>query len=138
MAKISGLGAQVQVADAVPTVRDISNDITDFTLATPVNLQDTTGLDKSAHERLALLRDMTISLKGIFNSAAGLSHIVFSTVTTSAVARSTAVAPTSNHSTPLLTCNVLYSTYNITRGADGALTWQADGSLADGTTPTWS
>jgi hypothetical protein len=138
VAKISGLGAQVQVADAVPTVRDISNDVTDWTLATPVNLQDITGIDKSAHERLALLRDMTVSLKGIFNSAAAFSHIVFSTVTTTAVARSTAIAPTSNHGTPLLTCNVLYSTYNITRAADGALTWQADGSLADGAVPTWS
>lgn len=122
----------------MPTVRDISNDVTDFNFATPVNLQDITGVDKSAHERLALLRDMTISLKGIFNSAANLSHVVFSTVTTTAVARSTAVAPTSSHSSPLLTCNVLYSTYAITRGADGALTWQADGSLADGAIPTWS
>lgn len=138
MAKTSGLGAQIQVADAVPTVRDISNDVTDFTLSTPVALQDITGVDKSAHERLALLRDMTVSLKMIFNAAAGLSHVVFSTVTTTAVPRSTAIAPTSAHSSPLLTCNVLYSTYGVTRGADGALTTQADGSLADGAIPTWA
>ena len=138
MAKVSGLGAQIKIADAVPTVRDISNDVTDFTLATPVNLQDITGVDKSAHERLALLSDMTVSLKGIFNSVAAHAHIVFSTVTTSAVARSTSVAPTSNNSTPILVCNCLYSTYSVPRGADGALTWQADGSLADGAVPTWA
>lgn len=138
MAKISGLGATITVADAVPTVRTISNDVSDFTLATPVAMQTITGVDKSAIERLALLRDMTISLKGTFNSAAGLSHVVFSTITTTAVNRATAVFPTSNGSTPTLAANLLYHAYNVTRAAGGELTWQADGSLGDGAIPTWA
>lgn len=138
MAKTSGLGATITVADSGGTSRTISNDVTDFTLATPVNLQDITGVDKSAHERLALLRDLNVSLKMIFNSAANLSHAVFSTITTSPNNRATSIYPTSNGSTPVMTANLLYSAYNLTRGADGALTTQADGSLADGAVPTWA
>jgi len=138
VAKTSGLGAQIQVADSGGTQRDISNDVTDWTLSTPVALQDITGNDKSAHEKLALLRDLTVSLKMVFNSAANMSHAVFSTITTSPNNRATTIYPTSNHSTPVMTANVLYSAYNLTRGADGALTTQADGSLADGAVPTWA
>src|ERR1044071_9201878 len=102
MAKTSGLGAQITVADSGGTPRDFSNDISDFTLATPVALQDVTGIDKSAHERLALLRDLTAQLKGVCNFAANMSHAVLSSATTSAVNRAVAVFPTSNHSTPTL------------------------------------
>ena len=43
-------------ATAGPTLpRTISNDVTEFSMSTPVALQDITGVDKSAHERLALL-----------------------------------------------------------------------------------
>lgn len=138
MAKTSGLGAQITVADSGGTPRDFSNDITDFTLATPVALQDTTGLDKSAHERLALLRDLTAQLKGVCNFAANMSHAVLSTATTSAVNRACVVYPTSNHSTPTLPFSALIGSYDVSRGADGALTFQSDLSLADGTVPTWA
>jgi hypothetical protein len=138
MAKISGLGATVTVADSGGTSRTISDDVTDFTLATPVALQDVTGVDVSAHQRLALLRDLTVSLKMVFNAAGNMSHAVFSSITTSPNNRATSVYPTASGSTPVMTANLLYSAYNVTRGADGALTTQADGSLADGATPTWA
>ena len=138
MAKISGLGATIVVADSGSVARTISNDVTDFTIATPVALQDITGVDKSAHEKLALLRDLSVSLKGVFNSAASFSHAVFSTITTSATNRATSIYPTSSGSTPVMTANLLYSAYNITRSASGDLTWQADGTVADGAVPTWA
>lgn len=138
MAKTSGLGATITVADSGGSSRTISNDVTDFTLATPVALQDTTGVDKSAHEKLALLRDLTVSLKMVFNAAANMSHAVFSTITTTPNNRATSIFPTSSGSSPVMTANALYSAYNVTRGADGALTTQADGSLADGAVPTWA
>lgn len=138
MAKTSGLGATITVADAGGTPRTISNDIGDFTLATPVALQDTTGVDKSAHERLALLRDLTVQLKGVVNVAANMSHAVLSTVTTTPTARATSVYPTSSGSTPVLPANLIYGSYDITRAAAGELTWQSTGSLADGAIPTWA
>lgn len=138
MAKISGLGAKITLADSAGTPRTISNDITDFTLNTPINLQDITGVDKSAHERLALLIDLTCQLKGVCNFAANLSHAVLSTATTSPNVRALAVFPTSSAVTPTLPANVLIGSYNISRGNDGALTFQSDLSLADGAVPTWA
>jgi hypothetical protein len=138
LAKTSGLGALVSVADAGGTPRIISNDITDFSLNTPRGVQDTTGVDKSAHERLLLLADVSVSLKGVFNSAANESHAVFSTVTSGSVERATSVAPTSNNSTPILAFNALYSDYGLTRAAAGELTWQTKGDLADGAVPAWA
>lgn len=140
MAKTSGLGATVSIADAGGTPRIISNDIGDFTIATPVALQDTTGVDKYAHEKLALLRDYTLQLKGVCNFAANMSHAVLSTVTTGAgaVERATSVYPTSNGSTPVMTANLLFSSYDVARGNGGELTFSSDGSLADGAIPTWA
>ncbi len=138
MAKISGLGALVSVADAGGTARVISNDVTDFTLNTPRAVQDITGVDKSAHERLLLLADASVSLKGIFNSASNMSHAVFSTVPSTAVNRAVSIAPTSNNATPILDFNAVFSSYDITRAADGKLDWAAKGDLADGALPTWA
>jgi hypothetical protein len=138
LSKTSGLGATVSVADAGGTPRTISNDVTDFTITMPVALQDTTGVDKSAHEKLALLRDVSTQLKMVFNAAANMSHAVFSTITTTPNQRATSLYPTSSGSSPVMTFNALYSAYNLTRAAAGELTTQADGTLADGAIPTWA
>jgi len=138
LAKTSGLGALVSVADAGGTPRTISNDVTDFQLNTPRAVQDITGVDKSAHERLLLLADASVSLKGIFNSAANLSHAVLSTVSSTAVQRAVSIAPTSNNATPILNFNALFSSYDVSRGADGKLDWAAKGELSDGALPTWA
>ncbi len=138
MAKVSGLGATVTLADSGGTPRTISNDITDFTINTPIAQQDITGANKFAHERLALLSDLTCQLKGVANFAANMSHAVLSTSTTSATVRALAVFPTSNGSTPTLPANVLIGSYNMARGNGGDLTFQSDLSLADGSIPTWA
>jgi hypothetical protein len=33
---------------------------------------------------------------------------------------------------------ILFTDYQLTRSNSGELTWQAPGSLADGTVPTWA
>lgn len=138
MAKTSGLGSLVTVQDAGGTIRTISNDITNYTVTTPRNVQETTGLDKSAIERLLLLADYTVQLNGVFNpTVTTSSHAVFSTVPSTSVIRSTVLQVTSA-GTPVLTVNVYYTDYQVTRAATGELTWQAPGSLADGNVPTWA
>ena len=128
----------MSVADSGGTPRTISNDITEFSLNTPRGVQDITGVDKSAHERLLLLADVSVSLKGVFNPAANMSHAVFSTVPSTAVNRATSIAPTSNNSTPILAFNAIYSDYGITRSNAGEIPWTAKGDLADGAVPTWA
>ena len=138
MAKISGLAGTIIVADATPTNRTITNDCTNYSWGTPRGTQDITGVDKNAHETLLLLADYTVTINGVFNSAANLSHAVFSTVSSTSVVRAVSIAPTSNSSTPIMTCNCQLTDYQITRANTGELTWQVPGQLADGAVPTWA
>lgn len=135
MAKVTGLGwTTLSVDDASSSQQAIKNDITNLTFATPRAVQDVTGVDKSAHERLLLLADFTVTLNGVFNPASNQSHDVFKTISSTSVAR--LVTLVTNAKT-LATTNVL-TDYALTRAAGGELTWSVPGSLSDGTVPTWS
>lgn len=135
MAKKSGLAwSALSVDDSAGTVRDIRNDITNFQFATPRAVQDVTGIDRSANERLLLLADFSITLNGVFNDATVSSHAVFKTVPSTSVLRTVTLTITGN----TINNECLFTDYNITRSASGELTWSAPGVLADGTVPTWS
>lgn len=133
MSKASGLGqTTLSVDDASGTPTVIKNDVTNWQMATPRGVQDITGVDKSANERLLLLADCSVTLNGVFN--ASLSHTVFRTVSSTSVART--VTQTVNGVT--LAPEILFSDYQMTRSDSGELTWSAPGALADGTVPTWA
>ena len=135
MAKQSGLGDYIAVDDSGGTARDISNDITSYSVNIPQNLFDVTGIDKSAMERLVGLGDGTVSLNGVCNFASNKSHDVFKTRTGT---RTVTLAVGGNTSSnPELNMEMLVTEYNIERGDDGALNWTAGLSLQSGTTPTW-
>lgn len=139
MAKTTGLGGAIIVADAGSTARTISNDVSDWMLSTPRGVQDVTGVDKSAKEILLLLADLSATLKGTFNSATNQSHDVFKTVPSTSVARATTFNPLgTNTGLPTLVNNLLYTDYQLARTNTGELTWSAPGQLADGTVPTWT
>lgn len=137
MAKTSGLGAAISVADSDTDAQTITNDVTEFSMSTPRAVQDTTGVDKLAHERLQLLADCTFSLKGVLNNAANMSHMVLSTMSSTSVIRAVQVTPT-NQTKPYLGANCYIDTYDVTRSATGELTWAAELALGDGATPTWT
>jgi len=135
VAKESGLGWSVlSVDDAAGTPCDVRNDVTSLEYATPRAVQDVTGIDKSAMERLLLLADFSITLNGVFNDAAGMSHSVFKTVPSSSVPRTTTLTVSGQ----TLANEVLFTDYSLNRGDDGALPWSVPGVLADGQVPTWS
>ncbi len=136
MAKKSGLAwGTLSVDDSGGTQRDIRNDVTNFQFATPRAVQDITGVDKSAFERLLLLADFSITLNGVFNDTATTgAHIVFRTVPSTSVIRTVTLVITGN----TLANETLFTDYSLTRAAAGELTWSAPGVLADGTVPTWS
>lgn len=133
MAKESGLGMTVTVDDSGGTGRDISNDVTSLTFATPRALQDATGVDKSAGERVPLLSDFTAQPTGVFNDATNKSFDVYKNAHTGTAARTLAIAISGQ----TLSCET-FASASYTRGAGGELTWQADHQLADGTVPTWA
>lgn len=135
MAKSTGLGwTTCSVDDASGTARAIKNDITNLQFATPRGVQDVTGIDKSAYERLLLLADFTVTLNGVFNPATGLSHDVFKTVPSTSVARTTTLTVGG----VTLAGELLYTDYSFTRAQSGEFTWTAPGVLADGQIPTWA
>lgn len=133
MAKASGLGqTTLSVDDASGTPTVIKNDVTNWQMATPRGVQDITGVDKSANERLLLLADCSLTLSGVFNAA--LSHTVFRTVSSTSVNRTT----TQTVNGVSLAPELLFSDYQLSRSDSGELTWSAPGALADGVVPTWS
>lgn len=139
MAKTSGLGSVVAVDDSSGSAQTISNDITNYDISTPRAVQDVTGVDKSAIERILLLADFSVTLNGVANFASNMSHAVFSTVPSTSVNRTTTISPIgTTTSNPKLPCETLYTDYKLTRSTGGDLTWQAPGVLADGTVPTWT
>lgn len=135
MAKESGLGwTTLSVDDAAGTARDIRNPVNDLQFATPRAVQDTTGIDKSAMERLLLLADFSITLNGTFDDGANLSHAVLKTVPSTSVLRTVSIGVSGQ----TLANECLFTDYSLTRAQSGELTWSAPGVLADGTVPTWS
>jgi hypothetical protein len=134
MAKQGGMGYAVSVDDSTPSLRVISNDVTNFQFATPRGVQDVTGVDKSAIERLLLLADFSITLNGVFDVGANLAHAVFKTVPSTSVLRTVTLAVSSQ----TLSNETLFTDYALTRAQDGSLVWTAPGVLGDGTVPTWS
>ncbi|MGH3381367.1 MAG: hypothetical protein ACRDP6_42210 [Actinoallomurus sp.] len=135
MAKQSGLGwTTLSVDDASGTPQVIKNDITNFQFATPRAVQDVTGVDKSAIERILLLADFSITLNGVFNPASNMSHDVFKTVSSTSVNRTVSLAIASK----TLANECLFTDYPLTRADGGELTFAVPGVLADGTVPTWA
>ena len=135
MSKSTGMGwTTLSVDDSGGTPAAIKNDVTNFQFSTPRGVQDVTGVDKSAIERLLLLADFSITLNGVVNFSASQQHSVLKTVPSTSVARTTTLVI----SAQTLASEVLYTDYSLTRNQDGSLTWTAPGVLADGTVPTWS
>ena len=136
MAKQTGLGDYLAVDDSGGTARDISNDIGDYGINISQELIDTTGLDKSARERITGMSDSDVSINGFFNPASNKSHDVFKTRTGTRTFDLRVGGNTSSN--PKLAMEMQVASYNISRGADGSLTWTAGLNLSDGTVPAWT
>lgn len=140
MAKQSGLGSVIKVDDGSASAQTISNDVTNYQFSTPRAVQDITGVDKSANERLLLLADFSVTLNGVFNYAdSNMSHDVFKTISSTSVTRTVELNPVGTSTgNPKLSCECVLTDYQITRSNSGELTWQVPGSLQDGTAPAWT
>jgi len=136
MAKQTGLGDYLAVDDSGGTARDISNDIGDYGINISQELITTTGLDKSAQERITGMSDGDVSLSGFFNAASNKSHDVFKTRTGTRTFDLRVGGNTSSN--PKLAMEMLVGNYNVTRSTTGELTWSVTLNLQSGTVPAWS
>ena len=125
MAKVSALTTAVTVASNV-----ISNDVTSLSLDTPYGVQDVTGLDKSAIERLMLRADASGTINGVFNTTASMSHATFKTPGVKTVVFGFPGATA--------TFSAAFSNYALALGADGSLTWSVNFALSSGTAVAWT
>jgi hypothetical protein len=141
MAKTSGLAmTTLSVDNSAGSLIDIRNDVGSFQIATPRAVQDVTGVDKSAFERLLLLADFSITLTGVaFNDNASTgAHTVFKTVSSTSVQRTVTLVITGTVGANTLTNECIATDYSISRGNDGALSWTVPLTLANGASPAWS
>lgn len=137
MAKENGLGMTCTVDDSTGSGQAISNDITDLKWEMPSDVQEVTGINKSAKERLLLVADFSITLNGVFNDASNMSFAVFKnyrTLAASQTGRTTSIAISGQ----TLANEVLYNDFSFSRSDSGEFTWTAPGDLSDGTVPAWS
>ena len=130
----SGLQMTVKVDDAGGTLRDISADVLSVALNTPRGVRGLSSLDGDALESILLTTDGRLTLVGLFNDAANLSHDVLKSVASTSVERSVEVSVSGQ----TLHMEMLFSRYAVSRSADGGLIWTAAASLSDGETPAWA
>lgn len=135
MAKESGLGwTSLNVDDSAASPQDIRTDVTNLDWSMPRGVQDITGIDKSAIERLLLLADFSGTMNGVFDDGANLAHAVLKTVSSTSVTRTIGIVISGQ----TLNNECLITDYALTRAQSGEFTWSAPFSLANGAVPTWS
>jgi mRNA-degrading endonuclease HigB of HigAB toxin-antitoxin module len=132
MTKENGLGwTTFSIDNSGGSLVAIVNDVTNASWQMPRAVQDVTGLDKSAIERLHLLADFSCDQEGVFNDEASKSHTVFQTL---ANTRTHTIVVSGN----TLSNEVLLTDYALTRSDSGELTWKVPAVLQSGTLPAWS
>ncbi len=135
MAKESGLGITLAVDDSASAAKSIENDNLSVDFGTPRGVIDSTGIDSSAAERILALADFSITMNGLFNDTANLSHDVFKTIPSTSVARAITIV----HSDQTLTIvGAVLTDYAFSRTPDGGLSWSVPGLHNSTTVPTWS
>lgn len=132
MAKESGLGwTTASIDNSAGAAKALVNAFTSIEVATPIAVQEVTGLDKSAIERIHLLADASATFNGVFDDASDGPHDTFTPL-------SNARTVTLTHSSNTLAMEMLLTDYPLSRGDDGSLTFAVPAVLANGTVPVWS
>ena len=86
-------------------------------------------------ERLLTISDYTLTLNGVFDDAANLSHVVLKTIPSTSVTRTVTIV----QSGQTLTVETVFTDYALTRALGGDLTWSAPALMnAVDTVAAWS
>jgi hypothetical protein len=134
MAKASGMGMTLSIDNESGSAQAIGNDILSCTFSTSRGVQDVTGLDKSAFERLLLLSDFNLNVTAVWNAAANPSSWgVFSTYTDNNTRTVVIVVGGKT-----LTAECVLTDIGWNRAQDGSFTVSATLLLANGTAAAWS
>ena len=110
---------------------NISNDVGSLTFDTPYGVQDVTGLDKSAVERLLLRADCTGTLNFFFNVDSSRSHATLKTPGSKSVVIAFGGAATA-------TFTAIFGNYALNVGTGGDITGSSNWQLSSGTAVAWT
>ena len=138
MAKESGLGMTVSLDDSSGSAQAIGNDMTAVSITMNSGVLDVTGINVSAMERILSHADLAVTFNGVFNDAASMSHAVMKDYRTNAGSELGRTMSLAHSGQTLAEAALLLTAYNLNRAADGSLTFETPGVLADGTVPAWS
>lgn len=134
MSKESGLGwTTLAVDNSSGTPNDIKNDVTSLDWSVTNAMQEVTGVDKSAIERLALLADFTTTLNGVYDDGSSLSWATLKDLPTG-VSRTVTLTVSGQ----TLTNECLGTSFDFSRSDAGELTWKSTLVLSNGVLPAWS
>lgn len=139
MAKETGLGWTAwSVDDAGGTLRDIRSPTTALQIAMPRGVQDSTGIDKFAFERLLLLADLSGTHSGVFDDATNSAHDVLKTVPSITAGREFLYTVSGQILGVTNTPTIHLTDYQLNRQQAGELLWSSPFVLANGVIPAWS
>ncbi len=137
MAKESGIGWTLcKVDNSSGSLMDLMNDVTNLDMSMSNGVQDVTGIDKVAIERLLLLADYSLDLTCVFND--GGTDSEFSVFKNTNIASSAARETELTISAQKMNAIVMFPTVSRARAADGSFITSANGQLSNGTLPAWS
>jgi len=136
MAKSSGLGwTTLSIDDVGGTPVVLKNDFNSVQFGTPLAVQEVTGLDSFAIERITLLGDMSFTGNGAaMNPASSKSHTTLANQTDRRTNRTVTIVVNGK----TLAAEMLFTDFSYNRGADGSLPFTAPAVLADGNIPAWT
>lgn len=136
MAKESGLAwTRCEVDNAGGSAKELKNDVGSLEFALPVAVQEVTGIDKSAFERIPLLRDFTATLNfPAFNDASDTVFPVLATIPTTPGPRTLGLTVSGQ----ILNNECLFTSFDWNRGDDGKFSGKTTAVLSDGTVPIWT
>ena len=137
MAKETGMGWTLcKVDNSAGALQDLMNDVTNLDFSMTNGVQDVTGIDKVAMERLLLLADYSLDFTCVFNDAGSDSEFaVFkNTNVTASAARETELTISAQK----LNTICVFPTVSRARAADGSFITSANGQLSNGAIPAWT
>lgn len=132
MAKFAGLSVTVNIDNTSGTPVDVSNSIMNIDHKGSVGEQVTTGLDKTAQERLQLLEDLEWTITGGGYPPSAHRAVLWENLRTSRTV--TCDFPDS----ATVSFEAFFYGLNIGRGDDASATWSLTMKLNNGTAPAWS
>jgi hypothetical protein len=139
MAKETGLGWTAwSVDESSGTARDIRRATTSLQIAMPRGVQDATGLDQYAFERLLLLADLSGTFSGVFDDAANNVHDVLKSVPSQTAGREFLYTVSGQSLGVTNTPTIHVTDYQLNRQQSGELLFSAPFVLANGVIPAWS